>query len=295
MTRARVLVFGATGMLGFALQRTFHDAGYNVAGVVRDPGQFVHPWSRNLRHVVLSDIMAVNELRALLESEQPAIVVNATGIKHLHDGHGHLEMFRINSVFPNLLSHQCQELGARLVHFSSDGVFSGLKGGYSEQSLPDATDFYGQTKYVGEPRGDGSLTVRCSMIGISPFKRDSLVDWVLSAKGEIRGFSNSFFSGLPVNELARVLAWHVFPRISRLSGVMHLHAPTVSKLELVRRIATAWHLEDVAVIPDASVSLDRSLVSIRAEAEIGYVSPQWDELIPRMKEFYQGFKVSGCN
>src|SRR6185295_3880004 len=131
---------------------------------------------------------------------------NAVGIvKQRPESEEAIASIEVNSLLPHRLAVGCRSLGAQLVHLSTDCVFSGTRGSYSESDLPDPVDTYGRSKLVGEATAEGAITLRTSMIGQGLSRKSGLIDWFLSQRGPIQGYRNAIFSGLTTSELARVI------------------------------------------------------------------------------------------
>ena len=280
------LVIGASGMLGFAVHRVLHDRGMDVVGTVRGEMASKHPWCAGLRlhpGVDVTDLAAVDRA---LRTVRPDVIVNAAGVLSSASGIQGSALL-VNSRFPRWLALRAGQLGIRLVHFSTDGVFAGRRGGYDETHLPDADDVYGVQKFLGEPTGPGVVVLRTSLLGRGLVPNRSLVDWFLGCTGTVRGFRRAVFSGLPVNEIGRVLADCILGREKPLEGLFHLSAEPIAKYDLLVLMRSAWAKVDVEVVPDDGVVLDRSLDSARLRETISYSPPTWDRLISDMRDFYR--------
>lgn len=282
----RVLVLGVSGMLGNAVFRVLAAApGLQVHGSARSAGCLLH-FEAALRERVLTgmDVEQPDQLVALLGRVRPDAVVNCIGlVKQLADADDPLAALPINALLPHRLSRLCALLDARLVHISTDCVFSGSRGAYRETDLPDAQDLYGRSKLLGEVGGPGALTLRTSIIGHELSSAHGLIGWFLSQQGTVRGFTRAVFSGLPTVELATVLRDHVLPR-PELHGLYHLSSAPISKHDLLQLVARAYS-KDISIVPDDRLVIDRSLDSTRFTEATGYRAPAWTELVDRMQRF----------
>jgi dTDP-4-dehydrorhamnose reductase len=283
----KILILGATGMLGSAVYRLLSAGpGLEVHGTARDDSarrRFDAPLASRLLTGV--DVVSHDALVRLLAAVRPQAVVNCVGlVKQLAEADDPLAALPINSLLPHRLAALCRLTGARLVHVSTDCVFSGSRGGYVEGDLPDATDLYGRSKLLGEvvDRPD-AITLRTSIIGHELAGSRSLVGWFLAQPGPVRGFRRAIFSGLPTVELAAVIRDQVLPR-PELHGLYHVAAGAISKYELLRIVADAYG-RSTAITPDDDVAIDRSLDPSRFRAATGYAAPDWPELVRRMREF----------
>lgn len=282
----KVLVLGATGMLGHAVMRLLGQSpGFSTVGSVRSAAA-VHLLPADIRDKVLPgvDVEDTHALTQVVERAEPAVVINCVGlVKQLMGESDHLAALTINSVFPHRLARVCAQAGARLVHFSTDCVFSGDRGMYREDDLPDARDLYGLTKYLGEVDYPGAITLRTSIIGHELVGAHGLVEWFLAQSGSVKGYTRAIFSGLTTLELSLVIRDYVLPR-DQMRGVYHVAARPISKHDLLKLVAETYG-KSIEIIPDDHLRLDRSLDGSRFTAETGYRAPEWPSLIKRMREF----------
>lgn len=281
-----VLVLGASGMLGFAIHRVLADRGIPVVGTVRQSAP-THPWAAGLRYAEGIEAEVPSDIVRLAGDLGATAIINAAGvIKQVAGAADQGRLFRINSAFPRRLAGMLSPTGTRLVHFSTDCVFSGRRGLYAETDLPDADDDYGLSKYLGEPAGSHCLVLRTSIIGLGLAPNASLIDWFLAQTGRVRGFPHAVFSGLPVNAIGALLADRILDRTD-LAGLWHLSAGPIDKAMLLKLVAAAWGRDDIEIVPDESVRIDRSLDSSRLRAEIGWQPPEWGALVSGMNHFYE--------
>ncbi|KAL0630270.1 hypothetical protein Q9L58_010883, partial [Maublancomyces gigas] len=201
LMKPKVLILGASGMLGSAVFRGFlQSADYGVTATIRSPESARFFSDRERSYLATNvDVLDGDSLVSLLAKLRPDIVVNCIGlIKQLSSAKDPLVALPINSLFPHKLARLCALSKTRLVHISTDCVFTGSKGLYSEDSVPDATDLYGLSKYLGEVVDyENAVTLRTSIIGRELNTANSLVDWFLGQAGAVKGFTKAIFSGLP--------------------------------------------------------------------------------------------------
>lgn len=285
----RVLILGASGMLGHVLFRWFARLdGYETVGTLRSHAipQGLMPPGSDTRARLLTGVDALQpgRLEAVHRNVIPDVVINCVGlVKQLDACTDPLQAIPVNALLPHLVAALCRETGARLIHISTDCVFSGRRGRYTESDLPDAEDLYGRSKLLGEVATPGALTLRTSVIGPELGSRRGLFEWFRTQPGPVRGFEKAIFSGLPSVEFARVVTDFVLPR-PELSGVYHLAVDPIDKCALLELIAHEYGLP-TTIVPDRSVVVDRSLNASRFNATTGYASPAWPELIRRMHAF----------
>lgn len=287
-----VLVLGCSGMLGNAVFRILSaDSNLKVLGTLRSASSRL--FFRGFDESCLIpgvDVQNVDSLHEAYEEAQPDVVINCVGlIKQLAVANDPLQTLPINSMLPHRLARLCGLSNSRLVHVSTDCVFSGRKGSYVESDPSDAEDLYGKSKYLGELHDCAhAITLRTSIIGHEIRSSYALIDWFLAQSNPIKGYSRAIFSGLPTVELARVIKEHVLPN-PKLSGLYHVSSPSISKLNLLKQVASQYK-RPIEIIPDDSVVIDRSLVSRRFSAATGYQSPSWEKLVERMhSDFLEAF------
>lgn len=281
--RVRVLVLGASGMLGTAMLHIFAQSEDHMAiGAVRSISPRLATLASNACLIAGLDAESSDSLARVFAEAQPDIVINAVGlIKQLAGGNAVTSAIPINTLLPHRLQKLAEIANARLIHISTDCVFSGAKGNYRESDKADAADVYGLSKYLGEVTTPNAITLRTSIIGHELMSANGLLEWFLAQKQGIKGFTKAIFSGLPTVELARVVRDFVLPR-PELTGLYHVSVDPIAKYDLLRLVGAAYG-HDIAVAPDASLVIDRSLNSDRFRAATGYTPPSWPELVKTMK------------
>ena len=284
----KILILGAAGMLGHKLCQRLPGQGYEVVATVRQTRERYAPYKEvfgQTRLVEGIDAMNFESLAALVKKEKPFAVVNCVGlIKQHREAENRLLAIALNSYLPHRLDALCADEGARLVHFSTDCVFSGHKGQYRESDLSDAEDVYGRSKYLGEtegPAGD-SVTMRSSIIGrelIGP--KHGLFEWFLGQRGKrIGGFTKAIYTGFTTIEMARIVA-RVLDAKQALRGVYQVASAPISKFDLLAllREIGAYPVE---IDGNRDFACDRSLVMDRFTDATGYVAPAWKPMLEEM-------------
>jgi dTDP-4-dehydrorhamnose reductase len=287
MKRQKLLVLGANGMLGHVVLRWFSALpGYETFGAVRSAEAAAELRRREPDASLLEGVDAarLDQLRLLFEQVQPEVVINCIGVvKQLAGADDPATAIPINALLPHRLARLCQNRGARLVHISTDCVFSGKRGAYCEDDVADAEDLYGRSKLMGEVAAPNAVTLRTSIIGHEMSSAHALLGWFLSQRGVVPGYSNAIFSALPTVELARVIERHVIPNTA-LQGIYHVAGPTINKYELLKLVAEVYRSES-QVNPVPTLVVDRSLQGQRFRELTGYQPPDWPELIQSMRAF----------
>ncbi|SUD84901.1 dTDP-4-dehydrorhamnose reductase [Stutzerimonas stutzeri] len=288
----RVLVLGASGMLGNAVIDVFsQDSSYEVWGTLRSASALRYfAVEHRARLLVGVDVLDQDALVRALDMVRPNVVINCVGlIKQLADAQDPLSTLPVNAMFPHRLARLCGLADIRVIHVSTDCVFSGRTGAYTESDPSDAEDLYGKSKFIGELHDlKHAITIRTSIIGHELNSNFALVDWFLSQKGAVRGFAKAIFSGLPTVELASVIKDCVLTH-PELHGLYHVAAAPITKLELLRLISRQYKKE-IDIVPDERLVIDRSLNYERFRQATGYVAPAWPDLIEKM--FYGSYRRS---
>jgi dTDP-4-dehydrorhamnose reductase len=280
----KVLILGATGMLGNAMVRFLAgDPELAVIGAARTTdARSLFP--ADVGNCIVGGLDLDDGLEGLFADHRPDVVINCVGvIKQLAEANDVLAAVPANTLLPHRLAAFCKGAGARLVHFSTDCVFSGERGDYRESDAPDARDIYGLSKLLGETAEPHTITLRTSMVGHELRSGRSLLEWFLSQSGRAAGYSRAIFSGLPTVELARIVRHHVIPRPD-LHGLYHVSAEPIAKFDLLKLFAAVYE-RDMEIVPDEALVIDRSLNSDRFRAATGYSPPPWLELVAEMRRF----------
>lgn len=280
----KVLVLGADGMLGHKMFQTLRERFPATRGTLRtskaDPRFAGIELLQSDAMVEGVDVMDEGGLRRQIESFRPAVVVNCVGvIKQRDAAHDPIPSITINALLPHRLAACIAPWGGRLIHFSTDCVFSGRRGRYREDDPSDAEDLYGKSKFLGEtPHTANALTLRTSIIGRELLHHTSLLDWFLAQHGTVRGFTKTIYSGVTTNHLATV-AGDVIERHGDLRGLYQVASDPISKHDLLVLVKDAYRKTDVEIVPvDGDVS-DRSLDGSRFAAATGYRCPPWPALV----------------
>lgn len=278
-----VLVLGASGMLGHVVLETFAlNPALNVFGSVRSAGAAQRlPAHLRSRLVLGCDVENLDSLTRLFAQCRPQLVINCVGlVKQLAEADDPLLALPINSLLPHRLAQLCAVAGARLVHVSTDCVFSGRKGNYTEADAPDAQDLYGRSKLLGEVALPHTITLRTSIIGPELGSAHGLVGWFLAQQGRVKGYRKAIFSGLPTVALARLIHDVVMPRAD-LHGLHHVSADPINKHDLLMLVARQYG-KAIEIDADDAVAIDRSLDSSGFRKATGYVPAPWPELVRQM-------------
>lgn len=293
MHTKKVLVFGVIGMLGHTLFNQLSK--YNsldVYGTSRSLDGLSKWFSPKLIGKIQGNVDADNfdsVIRAIADLK-PDVVINCIGIiKQTAPAKDPLISITINSLFPHRLAHVCKAAGSRLIHISTDCVFDGAQGNYTEKDQANANDLYGRTKFLGEVYYPHCVTLRTSIIGHELKGKHSLIEWFLAQKGKVRGFTNAIYSGFPTVEIARIISEYVITN-PNLKGLYHVSSDPISKYKLLQLVADKYK-KQIEIEPFDDFRLDRSLDSTLFRTITGYTPPSWPELVDRM---YRNYIASLC-
>ncbi len=239
-------------------------------------------WFDPRRVIGAVDVLSDADLDRAMSAAKPDVVINAVGIvKQRRDADSATTTIAVNALLPHRLADRCTAAGARLVHISTDCVFAGTKGAYTEADFPDAHDLYGRSKLLGEVDRAGCLTLRTSMVGREIRTSRGLFEWFFSHRGEIvPGFTRARFSGLTTAELSRVVA-DIIQHRPDLRGVWHVAGDPINKFDLLTIVNDAFGLGST-LRPDESFVCDRTLDASRFMNATGYRPPSWAAMVAEM-------------
>lgn len=277
----KVLVLGISGMLGNALYSFLkNDKFIDVYGFSREiPHVF-----KNQKNIYQFESLDKIDF-GLINKIKPDYIINSIGVIKQRKVNLYEQVY-VNSLFPHLLEKYTKDANSKLIHISTDCVFSGLRGSYSEEDLADADDYYGRSKYLGEPLGRHSLCLRTSIIGHELSSSNSLLGWFLAQKNKstINGYNNAFFSGVTTVELSKFIKYLIIGNI-KLSGLYHFAGHKISKFFLLNKINKIYK-KNIIIIQDESLVIDRSLISIKEDIS-NYKIESWDEQLAELSDFYE--------
>jgi len=270
-------------MLGHQLWRRLH-VNHEVWVTLRQPLEKYqqHGLFEAARTLTAVDVTRDETLSEVFRIVCPEAVINCVGIiKQLREAADPLVSIAINSLLPHRVNRLCASSGARLIHISTDCVFSGRKGSYTEHDVSDAEDLYGRSKFLGEVSGPSGLTLRTSIIGRELETKSGLIEWFLSQRGKtIKGYRRAIYSGFTTLELARIVEL-VLTRHPELHGLWQVSAEAINKYELLKiaQQSFGWPGE---ILPDDTLVCDRSLESTKFRTATGYRPPTWPGMMEEL-------------
>jgi dTDP-4-dehydrorhamnose reductase len=281
----KILIIGGSGMLGHKLVQGWSEK-FDVWATIRNK------FAVHKNHEIFNqnklfqnvDVLQFDLVEKIINKLKAEVVINAVGIiKQLPISKDIINTLEINSVFPHKLNKLAETVGFRLINISTDCVFSGNKGNYVEEDIPDATDLYGKSKNLGEVVSENCLTIRTSIIGRELFTTHSLLEWFLTNEGKkVKGFKNAVFSGFPTVVLADILA-DLIINYRNLSGLFHLSSSPINKFDLLNLIKESFDL-NVEIEPYEDFYIDRSLNSTKIRNIIGFEPLSWKKMIEIMAQ-----------
>ena len=291
----KVLILGGNGMLGHQLCRVLPER-MEVWATFRDnPNRYAQfkllPEEQTIRDVSVQDIARLSEI---LDTLKPDAVVNAVGIvKQRDEAKQAITSIQINALFPHQLADLCIPRGIRVIQISTDCVFSGLRGHYTEIDVPDPVDLYGRTKLLGELNRPGCLTVRTSIIGWQLNTFSSLLSWfALQRNKHIKGYHKAIYSGFSTNVMAQLIG-DILQTRPDLSGLYQVASEPISKYDLLVRLREFLGWEDIVIDSDDQFFCDRSLSGLHFSTATGWRPPTWEAMLqglamewPRYADLY---------
>jgi dTDP-4-dehydrorhamnose reductase len=277
----RILIFGGTGMLGHKLAQRLSSVG-DTAVTVRQRLDIPAKFFENVRMVTGVSVEDMASVRMCFDQINPDFAINCVGIvKQKKEAKAAIPSIEVNSLWPHQLADLSAEHHCKMITFSTDCVFSGRRGNYSEQDIPDPVDLYGRSKLLGEVDSEATLTIRTSMIGRELAGSHGLLEWFLGHQGErVKGFKRAIFSGLTTNALSDLIA-DLITRRPNLSGLYQVASDPINKFDLLSLINRIYGL-DIDIEPEEEFSCDRSLNGERFEKVTGIKIPIWTDMITQM-------------
>lgn len=282
----KILVLGAAGMLGHKMFQTLRGRFPAVYGLMRsgrtDATLGRVELLRDANIIEHVDALDYRALAAVLEELRPDVTVNCIAvIKQRAAAQDAIQSIALNALLPHRLAATCAAWGGRLIHFSTDCVFTGERGDYTEDDISNAEDLYGRTKHLGEVVAENALTLRTSIIGRELINFTSLLEWLLSHnRGTVKGYRRAIYSGITNNHLSGLVG-DLIERQPQLSGLYQVAAEKISKYELLRLLRDAYRL-DIEVLPDGTFHCDRSFSGEKFARATGYRCPSWPELVAEL-------------
>lgn len=281
----RILILGATGMLGHALINHFQND-FEVFTTLRNDvkkyiGTGLFEKTKYYDFIYAED---TEKISLIVDEIKPEVIINAIGvIKQLPSSKNVVQTLTLNSIFPHLISDIANRFNSRFITIGTDCVFDGKKGNYTEVDESNATDLYGRSKNLGEVIRDNCLTIRTSIIGRELETNHSLVEWFLSQNGKtVKGYRNGIYSGFPTKILSEIIS-KIITEHPKLQGLYHISSEPINKFDLLHLIKEEYKLE-IEIEPFSDFRIDRSLNSDKFRKETGFKPMDWASMIKIMAE-----------
>lgn len=280
MAKKKILLLGATGMAGhisyYYLKETNR---YEIVDVV-----FRNKLTPESIIINISDKIATENL---IRSVNPDIILNCIGILIKGSKQHPDNAIYINAYFPHLLERMANEINAKLIHISTDCVFSGKSGNYSEDDFRDADDVYGRSKALGEVINEKDLTIRTSIIGPELKQNgEGLFHWFMKQNGEINGFTKAIWGGVTTLELAKAIDVSIN---NNVTGLVHLsNGQGINKYDLLNLFKGIWEKEGVSIHPYEGKKVDKSL---KKSIHFNFDVPGYKEQLTELRDWMRNYKV----
>jgi dTDP-4-dehydrorhamnose reductase len=275
-------------MLGHTLfTQLSKDNNLDLYATVREARGMNNWFSSDMEKRIIAGVDAedFSTLTTAIDKIKPDVVINCIGIiKQLPSAKDPITAISINSLLPHRIADTCKMANARFIHISTDCVFDGAKGNYTENDQSNATDLYGRTKFLGEVDYPHCITLRTSIIGHELKGNYGLVEWFLAQEGKVTGYTKAIYTGFPTIELARIIKDYVIPN-PELKGLYQVSSEPISKYELLKLVAKTYG-KQIEIEPFEDFLLDRSLDSTLFRKTTGYNPPTWTDLVKAMYEDY---------
>lgn len=247
----KFLVLGSSGMAGHVIALYLKERGYDVTGFSRRPVSYV----KNIR----GDATDTELLSRIISQNSFDVVINAIGILNQDAEARKDAAVFLNAYLPHFLAKVTATMKTRVFHMSTDCVFKGNTGPYTETSIPDGETFYDRTKALGELKDSKNLTIRCSIVG--PDTHESgigLFNWFMKQRGTIKGYTKAIWTGLTTIELARTML--LAAEFGATGLVNFVPNKNISKYDLLRLFNDAFRKGALTIVPDEQVALDKTLI-----------------------------------
>lgn len=271
----RFLILGCSGMAGHTISIYLKERGNRVVGFSRKGVPF-------LEEQVMGDARDEMLVAKMLSDGDFDVVVNCIGVLNDFAERDPQGARYLNGEFPHLLVRLTEGTRTRVFHMSTDCVFAGNTGPYTEDSVPDGQTVYDSTKASGELRDSKNLTFRCSIVGPDTDPRGiGLLNWFMAQDSPVRGYSGAIWTGLTTLELAKAMERAASEDVC---GIVNMVPPkSISKLDLLRLFNECLRSSSIEIVPDSSVQVDKTLV--RTNFDCSFMPADYTEQISQMADW----------
>lgn len=267
----KVLLFGATGMAGHICYYYLRSTGrYEITNVVYR--------TKLTEDSLVIDVMNRNAIAQIVQEVSPDLIINCIGVLIKGSKEHPDNAIWINAYFPHLLKKCADGVGAKLIHISTDCVFSGKKGNYTENDYRDADDIYGRSKALGEIINDKDLTIRTSIIGPEiKMNGEGLFHWFMHQKGQINGFTTAIWGGVTTLELAKAI--DIAIQQEKVGLIQLSNGVGITKFDLLHLFKRIWNKQEIDIVPYDGNGIDKSMV--RSE-RFNYKVPGYEDMLKEL-------------
>lgn len=271
----KILVLGAKGMAGHTIAIYFKEQGHDVTAYTRTP----FPYCEN----VLGDALDAKRLQSVLHTGQYDVVINCIGILNQYAEENHANAVYLNSYLPHLIAQTIKDLPTKLIHMSTDCVFAGNTGPYTELSLRDGVTFYDRSKALGEVDDNKNLTFRNSIIG-PDMNVDGigLFNWFMKQQGSVNGFTGAMWTGVTTLTLAQAMNQAIEENLTGLFNLVN--GSNISKFDLLKLFNQSFRTDLLEILPSDKLQLDKTLLSVRT-SDFSFKVPSYEQMIVDMKKW----------
>jgi dTDP-4-dehydrorhamnose reductase len=274
----KILILGVDGMIGHKIYQTLSSKKNRLLITSRKKKDSIRIYKTQDKFINYSyDNSTINEL---LDLHKPDIIINCIGVTTRRIGSLKMDQINnVNTILPNKLSMWTKKNQKWLIHFSTDCVFTGNEGNYTELSKKDAKDLYGLSKSAGEEiELSNTLIIRCSLIGREIFNNTELLEWLISMNNKkIQGFSKAIYSGVSTLWMSTVIK-KLINNDTKLTGLYNISSSQISKFELLNKMIVHFKL-NIEIIKNDKFKSNKSLNSNKFATETGIQTPSWDEML----------------
>lgn len=278
MKKKKIVILGSTGMAGHMIYEYLsHREDFEIINLA---------FRKKLNEsTIIIDITDKDSVVKFIDKTKPEIIINCTGVLLNGAKNNPANAIYVNAYFPHLLSSIANEIMAKLIHISTDCVFSGNKGNYQPDDPKDAQDIYGMSKALGEIINQKDLTIRTSIIGPEiKVDGEGLLHWFLNQHGTIYGYTDSFWTGITTLQLAKIIEQSIDNNLTGL--LQYSNGNKISKFNLLQIFKQSWNKSNIEIIPAPGKKVDKSLVSSYNQSiiQVPDYKTMCDELAKYMNE-----------
>lgn len=278
----KVLILGCNGMAGHVITRYLLEKSYDVYGLALSQSDALDE-----SHMFITDVTNFSVLDKIINDEKFDYIINCVGILNKQTEVNKEISITINSLLPHHLARVVENLNTRVIHMSTDCVFSGKDGSYREDSEPDSTTFYGRTKSIGEIKDLKNLTIRTSIVGPDiKVSGIGLFNWFMKQTGQVNGYTKAIWSGVTTIELAKIMDLCMQNNCTGLVNMVNNNS--ISKYNLLRLFKKYFKKDNVSIVEYAEFVEDKTLV--RTNYNLDYTVPSYEEMVKEMAEWVEKYK-----